>query len=180
MLVKIAKVLNIIFIISLFVMLIATATYMTKYNYFDSSNKDIQLVFNGTNNMLLYTLVVMAIALALCNIVSNGSRRKYHYSNLVVGTAAPAVAMILGIVSIVKIGNCMSLFAENYDELAAYDAQFNLGDYVYNNSGMVTSMILVIIVLVFLACYIGFVVYRFFVDNRNNCQKFEEVGEANE
>jgi len=68
-----------------------------------------QMNMNAFNNFILASFVVCICMFAILLIFSNQSRRVYYKSNLIVGIAAPAVAIIMCIVGVIW---CITLISD--------------------------------------------------------------------
>lgn len=80
------------------------------YNVFSS--------LQTVNNLILYLGIITLVAFAVCMIFSNGSRRIFYKSNLIVGLVCPAIVIIFTVVvailntlAIPDISNNLELFA---------------------------------------------------------------------
>lgn len=166
MLVKLTKAMNIVYIVCGALIIVGACTYMTKYNFFPKTLSDVKDTFNATNNNILFLGIATIVGIAILNVVGNGYRKKLYKSNLIVGIAVPAVSAIYGVIVIVQILNCLSLFAENYDTLAKYDQIYNTTNaYTYDNMGMVYVLIIIIVAVLYMIAYIVYTILKYRATN---------------
>ncbi len=177
MIYKLHKIFNIVYLLAIALVLVATCAFMTQYNYIPTpSRQDFADACNAANTTMLLLVIVGLVGLAILNILGNSSRKKMYISNIIAGEVIPVVTIGLSIYVISLIAKCISIFNEHYDELKAYDDQFNLDhSYNYNTTGFNFAMIMVIIFIVVLVIYavLNFLKYK---QNHYVKAKVEEVG----
>lgn len=171
-----SKIMTVIYLLGAVLVLIATCTYMTQYNFISPSVQEFKDACYSANNLMLYLLLISLAGIAIMCIFGNSSRKKLYKSNLIVGIVVPLIVLVVTIITLVYVIQSISIFNENFEVLKAYDASINPNpDYNFTSSGLILALILLIVFGVIVICYSAVNTLKYFKTNKNH----REVGVEN-
>ena len=118
----------------------------------------------AANNQVFYTAIVAFVALALCAIFGNFSRRRFYVSNLVIASCTSLITIIFAILSIVKVAMLKSKFDFARPDFIYYhglDNGYGVKNPLISGDSLILQYIMPIVIIIIAGLFLAFTIFKY-------------------